>query len=817
MLGITPRRWGIEALGACFAWCAVFVGTAAGAGTDLTTLVIHNDSGQTLSNAPVTFGQVFRPGDVGTGASVAARLGTGATVPLQVDKKASHADGSLKFAVLTARVDGIAAGSSQTLILANAASGAAGTPVSLTDLLATSFDAVVNLNLAGTVYSASARTLLSSQPQVWLQGPLVSEWLVRGPVSTAAGQPHPHLEALFAVRAYAGTPIERARVDVAIENGKTFATGVGTFTYDASIDVGGSNVFTQAALAHHQHSRWRKVFWWGDEPGVTAAHESSYLRATNAVPNYDPSIVISASVLNSALSQWQGAQTGPLQNGLVYEYMPEGGGRPDIGPLPRWDARHIISQDPRARPAVLGSGDLSGSWPIHYRDENTGYVPSIDTYPQIWTDNLPGSFGEGNTAAGYTPDWSHQPSLGYYPYLITGDYHYLEELQFWANWNLISRSPEDWNRDGTLGLLDGDQVRALGWNLRTLLHAAWITPDGHPSKAYFESKLDSNLNHLINRYITENRAPLGYVPSLSEANKVSAWMDDFVTHAIGWAHHLGYAEATNLMRNWKGQFVVDRLGDGGPEAGCWAISAPYRTVVSENESFFTSAREIYEATVRDRWDATTAANILAAGCGTPEQFQAFGYRTNEIFGEYPDDPESYVANMQAAIAVAVDARVADAPAAWARFAQNSNELDYVSNPQFAIVPLTSNGPPPPPPPSAPTVSLSANPTSVAANSTSTLTWSATNATSCTASGGWSGTKATSGSEGTGALSSTSSYTLSCTGAGGTTQQSVTVTVTPGGGGSGSTPAGDSGGGAIEWLLLAGLLWSLQRRRLSRRH
>ena len=76
---------------------------------------------------------------------------------------------------------------------------------------------------------------------------------------------------------------------------------------------------------------------------------------------------------------------------------------------------------------------------------------------------------------------------------------------------------------------------------------------------------------------------------------------------------------------------------------------------------------------------------------------------------------------------------------------------------------------------APTVTLSANPTSVASGSSSVLTWSSTNATSCTASGSWSGTKATSGTQ-SASPTSTSTYTLTCTGTAGTANQSVTVTV-----------------------------------------
>jgi hypothetical protein len=76
----------------------------------------------------------------------------------------------------------------------------------------------------------------------------------------------------------------------------------------------------------------------------------------------------------------------------------------------------------------------------------------------------------------------------------------------------------------------------------------------------------------------------------------------------------------------------------------------------------------------------------------------------------------------------------------------------------------------------PTASLSASPTSIASGGASTLTWSSTNATSCTATGGWSGTKATSGTQSTGALAATTSYSLSCSGAGGTSSV-VTATVT----------------------------------------
>lgn len=80
---------------------------------------------------------------------------------------------------------------------------------------------------------------------------------------------------------------------------------------------------------------------------------------------------------------------------------------------------------------------------------------------------------------------------------------------------------------------------------------------------------------------------------------------------------------------------------------------------------------------------------------------------------------------------------------------------------------------------APTVQLTADPTAVAAGSAAMLSWSSTNATACTASGGWSGTLAASGSRSTGALTSATTYSLVCTGPGGSSAPAhATVAILP---------------------------------------
>jgi hypothetical protein len=80
---------------------------------------------------------------------------------------------------------------------------------------------------------------------------------------------------------------------------------------------------------------------------------------------------------------------------------------------------------------------------------------------------------------------------------------------------------------------------------------------------------------------------------------------------------------------------------------------------------------------------------------------------------------------------------------------------------------------------APTATLSAAPTSVASGNAAVLTWNSSNATSCTASGGWGGTLATSGTQSTGAVTANTAYALICTGPGGTSAPaSAAVTLIP---------------------------------------
>src|SRR5687768_12489340 len=73
--------------------------SASGPG-EIVALQLQNNTGSAQKPGEVTFGHVFRQGDLDAGKHLTAVIG-GKQVPVQVDVKATHPDGSVRHALLT--------------------------------------------------------------------------------------------------------------------------------------------------------------------------------------------------------------------------------------------------------------------------------------------------------------------------------------------------------------------------------------------------------------------------------------------------------------------------------------------------------------------------------------------------------------------------------------------------------------------------------------------------------------------------------------------------------------------------------------------
>ena len=669
-----------------------------GAGA-LTNIVLENTGTADQAGAPVTFGHIFADGDFNPGDIVWVRESDGNMTMPQVDVKARHPSGAVRHAVLTMLAPALAPGQRRSVDLvrvteleANSPPPPPTAPQSPSALLARGFSARIGATMAGVTYSASADALLrSGKYSTWLSGPLVNEWLVSAPLTDANGVAHPHLSARFAIRAVSGS--NRARVDVTIENAWAYEPAPQNFTYDAEVAVGGAVVYAKPALTHFHHARWRRVFWWGAAPQIHVRHNTGYLIASKAVPNYDQSVAISEASLSGLTSAWTGARTEPMGSGMAVPYMPGTGGRSDIGILPGWAATYLISMDKRAKEVTLGTADQAGSWPVHYRNKTTGRPVTLQDYPYM---TILGHLGDtlnpatrkheafppcgtGGCSTPYLADASHQPGFSYLPYLVSGDHYYLEEMQFWAMWNSFFSNPE--YRHNIKGLLAPDQVRGQGWSLRTLAQAAYITPDSDPLKPQLLTLLDHNLNWYNANYsnnptanalgILVNGAALAY----SNGTGVAPWQDDFFTAAVGVATELGYQKAKPLLA-YKARFPISRMTGAG---SCWITGASYSLVVRDS-----SAAPFYTG-IGKAMLATQGSALSALPCASAEMAAYLQLQKGEMTG-HSSTILGYPSNMQPALAFAADAGGAAGRQAWKTFSERSVKPDYGLGPQFAIVP-----------------------------------------------------------------------------------------------------------------------------------
>ncbi len=661
-------------------------------GRVITDVVIHNTSAVAQVNVPMTFGHVFAPGDVTAASAVSGKWADGSDAQLQVNVKASHPDGSLRHAIISASLSQLPASSSATLTLLSGVTVATTPTTPPTALLDAGFSANVDIDVGGQRYSASADALLrSGQYKTWLSGAVSNEWLVSTPLKTAAGVAHPHLSARFAVRASGS---QRARVDVTIENNWAFEAAPQTFVYDAQVLIGGQNVFTKAALRHFHHARWRKVFWWGGEPQIHIKHNIGYLIASKAVPNYDRGVKFTEAKLASYKSAWSGTKVEPMGVGMVNPYMPSTGGRDEIGIMPAWYATYLLTMDKRVKDATLGSGDLAGSWSSHYRDRVTDRPLSLAQYPYATVWGKSGdtfnpvtkkyeAFPVCATATAcdspYSHDTSHQPGFAYVPYLVTGDHYYLEELQFWSMFNLFASNPA--YRDTSKGLIKGDQVRGQAWSLRTLGEAAYITPDADPLKADFRSFVKSNIDWYDANY-TNNADALpfgaltnGYALAYTSSTGLAPWQDDFFTAAVGHVVELGFSQAKPLLQ-WKSKFPIARMTSTD---ACWVTGALYSLKVRD------TATSPFYTTYSQAWKASHTPEFGAMACSSQQMATSLQLKVAEMTG-YSTAWSGYPSNMQPALAYAADTMAPQGAAAWSVFMSRSVKPDYGLGPQFAIIP-----------------------------------------------------------------------------------------------------------------------------------
>jgi hypothetical protein len=629
----------------------------------------------------VTFGQPFKAGDwQHTTQSLVAKV-DGVTIPLQSDEISSHRDGSARFAVLSAQLANMQPGTTRIVNLYTGTKTAS-TPSALPP------SPDWNLELEAQVFDANGNVTanLIAQPQAQLvaqianssgrrlAGAVASEYTV---VTTfkdkSTNAVHPHLTARLHTRLVdAGT---RIRTDVVMENTRTWTANPGNITYSFAVKRNGTTVHTQPKFTHYHHARWHKVVWTGAsaQPLTRVRHHMPYFMASKAVWNYNLGIKISETELANSLSrlkakQQEQAALGPMANLLLTPYFPTTGGRAEIGPFPQWVAAYLISQDDRALEVMLAHAQAAAAVPVHYRDEVTDQVLDLDRYPKVTvrtgnSEPLLPTLAAGSSTI-WSPDTAHQPSLAFVPYLVTGDAFYLDEMLFWAGWNIAGMNPQ--YRGYGAGLLTEDQIRGQAWNMRSLSEVIRSIPDNHSHKGYFSTRMTNNMNWYYQKYVTNagTESPLGAVQKPDEPQLTAPWQNDFL--GIVFAQLVDDGEPNALpVLTFMSKMNVGRFSN--ESAGfCVSRAAGYYWKIRDpNNAFITN------------WSSLFNTNFPNETCSP----------TAEIDG-YPNASNGAAAYARAMLATAASVGIPNASSRYTFWAGKTSGMNaaFSTDATWAIVP-----------------------------------------------------------------------------------------------------------------------------------
>jgi hypothetical protein len=395
-------------------------------------------------------------------------------------------------------------------------------------------------------------------------------------------------------------------------------------------------------------------------------------------------------------------------NGLGFDTtagMGQGGGRIDIGILPGQSLAYAINglyfED------LQDFEDHAAVWPVHYRDEATGQP--VDPTVQVVASVLPAHLGykytrgvnpiTGKTASPNVPNVAHLTHHAVVGYLATGSDLYAEELAFWASYAIISQNA--FMRGYELCIIEKNSAtRHVAWGLTMQIFAARILPESYPMKAAASTSVTNTRIH----WWDEQYAPgkpcnniFGFMLCVAYNGKdgtlgMSPWMEHFLTSALYLGVRLGYEE----LRPWaefSASFAVGAITGGM----CSQLANNYNLFVCDPAKFTNRAdAEASSAQLVGSWadiDARTRWNEVQGGdaeyakpCGQMKLLYAAEPGT--LYGAN-GSPESFVANMQPALAAAVDLGIPNAVEAWAKFNAMAPAGDYSAHAQFNIVPRTT--------------------------------------------------------------------------------------------------------------------------------
>jgi hypothetical protein len=559
---------------------------------------------------------------------------TGATtrVAAQMDALALWPDGSVKLASIAVQLPVICASSQIAAMLSKTGS----VNTSQVAMPANKTSLTVNLAFTSGSYTgtipvdlgaAFQSRLQQPTPDYWLRGPLVTQARVDVPLNNPAVASTRTLHITTDVSVFAdGT----STADVQFNNDYVYpiataaAAPLPALTYTATINFLGN--VTARTVTQNQYTNWHVVVRSNAVNDLNVQHDVAQLRASGAILPYDLTTGVNAATLQSYdINILQAAGFGlPLATNGVAPYMPNTGGRLDIGYTTQWNTTWLITQDQRAAKVAMAQSDTSGAVPWNRKLASSGHwlTPAETGTLRVWTDSRGGSAAnttgvanlENNASSSahlpgavWTPDADHQPNLNYVPYIMTGARWNLDRLHAQAAFGLVSTWTDE-RCIGTSGrcniVLNGkSQVRHQAWSFRELLQAAFVARPGTSEYSIYTQAVADNWTYQRSQWPVWAAAQgqaAGWMPGVygSDDGATAEWQQDFLTGVAAMAALMGDTNGRDFI-TWQKPWLSGRFSYANsmnPYDGC-----------TYNLNVYNAATGLYYNT----WAAIEAATIAA--------------------------------------------------------------------------------------------------------------------------------------------------------------------------------------------------------------
>lgn len=551
----------------------------------------RNSGNAALASKIVSFGHSFGLGVVHTTDHLQWKP-SGTAVPVQMDVRSLHTDGSVRFAQLTMAAPALAASAFVDGMLQTGAPtpGAALTFASMTGYASTvtinHYEVVnpggfINDGLTGqtvftrtgspTVYTfdvaaALATALAAGTLAYWQQGPLCTS-------------------ARLTLKPFG---IMRLMIDVGKKSDGTFWTDVifcnslctvlpanGDYNaqtkaipddMDVTISHVGATTYTVTNLQQYPYQGWHKQLWSDGEWVGNIIYDVTYLTkplaagGSAAVHPYDLPMGALASNLSSCSVQAAIASPPwrtPLNPNNVDQQMGGTGLRQDIGQLPTMGVHWVMTQDASAVEYMTGWAEAEHSVTWHCWDDthhcwmnnassgNTNFSnqgnPGLWYAAPLYTNNY--------SKIGWELDFSHSPQLAYVGYLVKGSNYFYDRL-IGEGVSVVAAVVVADNVPNSAFHAEAP-VRGKSWVGRDAFLANWMAVPGTPDATYLALVAETTWATALSSmqlWIPQQGDCKGWISgTYGTAGSIATWMQSYYFHMLGLEVLRGDASAKTMM------------------------------------------------------------------------------------------------------------------------------------------------------------------------------------------------------------------------------------------------------------------------------